>query len=381
MIPTALLLLTALDASAAKPELKMVMADPRLPNKPTTHILDDRVSTGQIENFRELYVNPAQVGKSLQPVGKLGPVGRMQSPRGKRASIPIVNETSSYAEVSVNGVKIGVIDALQNGAIHDVPPGVYEVTFGLQNGYEETRSIATLHLDAPIIPGGKDVQAALESGYVPSWHETPNRGYVILEAPKPKVKPKPRVRLVGKRIEINERVMFAVGSAEIDAVSHGLLDDIAKVLTENPEIELIQIQGHTDSRGNADMNRKLSTDRALAVRSYLVEKGISGGRMQAVGFGPDRPLLEGATDEAFAKNRRVEIHILQQRPKLVVETDPTGTDESPGSDKGTDESPGADKGTDQSPGAKSGTDQSPGAKSGTDQSPGAPKGTDESPGK
>ena len=85
MILPTLFVLASLDASAASPELKMVMADPRLPNKPTTHILDDRVSTGIVENFRELYVNPAQVGKSLQPVGKLGPVGRMLSPSGEHA--------------------------------------------------------------------------------------------------------------------------------------------------------------------------------------------------------------------------------------------------------------------------------------------------------
>ena len=87
MILQTLLVLASIEAVAATPELKMVMADPRLPNKPTTHILDDRVSTGLV-GFPELYVNPAQVGKSLEPVGKLGPVGRMLSPANKRASIP-----------------------------------------------------------------------------------------------------------------------------------------------------------------------------------------------------------------------------------------------------------------------------------------------------
>jgi len=314
-----LLMLTALDATAAKPELKMVMADPRLPNKPTTHILDDRISTGRIENFRELYVNPAQIGESLKPKGKLGPVARMSNPKGKSASIPVVNETSSFAEVSINGVKIGVIDALQNGAIHDVPAGLYEVTFGLQNGYEETRTVATLHLDEAIIPGGKEVQAALESGYVPTWAATPERGYVILEAPIQKIIPKPRVRLVGSRIEISEKVMFALNSADIDASSFGLLDDVATVLARNPTVEKVEVQGHTDSLGIAASNRQLSNKRASAVKDYLVSKGVDASRLDAKGFGPSEPLVEGDTPEAHATNRRVEFHVTQQRPRIEID--------------------------------------------------------------
>lgn len=312
-------MLTALDATAAKPELKMVMADPRLPNKPTTHILDDRVSTGRIENFRELYVNPAQIGESLKPKGKLGPVARMSNPKGKSASIPIVNETSSYAEISVNGVKIGVIDALQNGAIHDVPAGTYEITFGLQNGYEEVRTVATLHLDEAIIPGGKGVQAALESGYVPTWAATPERGYVILEAPVQKMVRKPRVRLVGSRIEISEKVMFGLNSADIDASSFGLLDDVAGVLSRNPTIVKVEVQGHTDSQGNGAANRQLSTSRAAAVKDYLVAKGVEAKRLESKGFGPSQPLAEGDTPEAHAINRRVEFHIIQQRPRIEID--------------------------------------------------------------
>jgi len=336
VILPALLAVAALDASAAQPELKMVMADPRLPNKPTTHILDDRVSTGRIENFRELYVNPAQIGESLKPVGKLGPVGQMLSPSGQRASIPVVNETSSYAEVSINGIKIGVIDALQNGAIHDVPHGMYEITFGLQNGYEETRTIHTLHLDGPIIPGGKDVQAALESGYVPSWHATPNQGYVVLEPPAPKAPPKKRVRIVGERIQIDEKVMFALGSADIDGQSHSLLNEIATTLTDHPEIELIEIQGHTDSQGKAGFNQRLSTERAAAVRAYLVEQGITEDRMKSIGFGSKRPLVEGETEEAYEANRRVEIHILKQVPKVIFEGPEDEAPEAGGSDESPD---------------------------------------------
>lgn len=352
MLNPTLVLLTVLDASAAKPELKMVMADPRLPNRPTTHILDDRVSTGRIENFRELYVNPAQVGESLDPVGRLGPVARMNNPRGKSSSIPIVNETSSYAEVSVNGVKVGVIDALTNGAIHDVEPGLYEVTFGLQNGYEETRTVATLHLDEALIPGGKGVQEALESGYVPTWAAAPERGYVIIEPPKPKPKLVPRVRLLGNRIEISEKVMFALGSADIDPSSFPLLDDIFKVLTDNETVEQVEIQGHTDAQGSADANRALSQARAEAVVAYLVGKGIDAARLTPKGFGPDKPLVEGDTPEAYAANRRVELHVTKQAPPkmetIMVEEGAEPVDASPqgptdASPKGpTDASPGTD---------------------------------------
>jgi outer membrane protein OmpA-like peptidoglycan-associated protein len=131
----------------------------------------------------------------------------------------------------------------------------------------------------------------------------------------------PRVVLTASSIKIGEKVQFATGSAEILAVSHGLLDEIAQVMNDNPQIELLQIEGHTDSTGTAAGNRKLSQQRAESVVKYLAGKGVAARRMQAKGFGPDKPIADNASDDGKEKNRRVEFNILKQGPKKTVVKD------------------------------------------------------------
>lgn len=130
--------------------------------------------------------------------------------------------------------------------------------------------------------------------------------------------PPARVVLTASSITIGDKVQFATGSAEILAVSFGLLDEVAKVLADNTQIELVQIEGHTDSTGTAAGNRKLSQQRAESVVKYLATKGVLSMRMKAKGFGPDKPIADNTTDEGKEKNRRVEFNILKQGPKKTV---------------------------------------------------------------
>ena len=131
----------------------------------------------------------------------------------------------------------------------------------------------------------------------------------------------PRVVLTASSITIGEKVQFATGSSEILPVSFGLLDEVAKVLVDNPQVELLQVEGHTDSTGTAAINRKLSQQRAESVMRYLAAKSVVTGRMKAQGFGPDRPIADNSTDDGKEKNRRVEFVILKQGPKKTVVRD------------------------------------------------------------
>jgi OOP family OmpA-OmpF porin len=131
----------------------------------------------------------------------------------------------------------------------------------------------------------------------------------------------PRVVLTASSVAIGEKVQFATGSAEILPVSHGLLDEVARLLTDNPQIELLQVEGHTDSTGTAALNRRLSQQRAESVMKYLASKGVAAGRMQAKGFGPDKPIADNASDDGREKNRRVEFNILKQGPRKTVVRD------------------------------------------------------------
>ncbi|MGE0869798.1 MAG: OmpA family protein [Kofleriaceae bacterium] len=127
-----------------------------------------------------------------------------------------------------------------------------------------------------------------------------------------------RVVLTDSKIEIHEKVQFATGKYDILPVSFGLLDEVASVMVDNPQIELIQIEGHTDSTGSAAINRKLSNDRARSVLKYLADKKVESRRMVAKGFGPDNPIASNDDEAGREQNRRVEFNIIKQGPKKTV---------------------------------------------------------------
>ena len=101
------------------------------------------------------------------------------------------------------------------------------------------------------------------------------------------------------------KVGFAAGKATIDPKSTPLLDQIVAVLKANPELKL-SVEAHTDNAGDAEKNRKLSQDRAEAVKAYLVKKGVDKARLQAKGWGGDKPAQPNDTDAGKEANRRVE---------------------------------------------------------------------------
>ncbi|MEM1407412.1 MAG: OmpA family protein, partial [Bacteroidota bacterium] len=106
-----------------------------------------------------------------------------------------------------------------------------------------------------------------------------------------------------------DRLIFALGKDEITEVSHDELDELALMLEENSEM-VIQLEGHTDFRGNAKQNMRLSERRVLAVRDYLVKKGIKKNRIRTKAFGGTKPLSRSNDEESRSKNRRVEVRIL-----------------------------------------------------------------------
>ncbi len=135
-------------------------------------------------------------------------------------------------------------------------------------------------------------------------------------ASKPPVVPKIvkptllKAKIVGKKIEISEKVMFDYNKASIKVESHDLLGDVAKVIKEHKNIDKIRIEGHTDADGDAKYNKKLSQKRADAVKSFLVKAGIDGSKLKAVGYGEDKPVASNETEEGKEKNRRVEFNII-----------------------------------------------------------------------
>lgn len=93
--------------------------------------------------------------------------------------------------------------------------------------------------------------------------------------------------------------------------SFGILDAVASVLLSRKLIELVQVEGHTDSDGPDDYNLDLSQRRAEAVARYLVGKGVDAARLVPKGYGETRPIASNGTPTGRAKNRRVQFIILK----------------------------------------------------------------------
>lgn len=121
-----------------------------------------------------------------------------------------------------------------------------------------------------------------------------------------------RVVLERTRINILDKVFFEVNQAVIQQVSYGLLEEVARVIVDHPNLQLIRVEGHTDSDGSHAYNERLSQRRAQAVVDFLVERGVARERLDPVGFGETRPLDTNRTPEGKQNNRRVEFVILEQ---------------------------------------------------------------------
>ncbi len=134
--------------------------------------------------------------------------------------------------------------------------------------------------------------------------------------PDPKKNGCPRsVRVTDKEIFILEQVQFDTAKATIKKVSDRLLDEVAGVLKEHPEIKKIEVQGHTDNRGVRLQNKLLSQQRADAVMKAMIKRGIAPSRLTAKGYGQDVPVADNTTDEGRQKNRRVQFTILEKKAK------------------------------------------------------------------
>jgi outer membrane protein OmpA-like peptidoglycan-associated protein len=102
-------------------------------------------------------------------------------------------------------------------------------------------------------------------------------------------------------------INFESGSAKITDDSFESLMQVVATLASFPDTKF-EIQGHTDSQGNANTNKKLSQDRADAVKEFLVSNGIDASRLETKGMGQTKPIASNNTADGRAKNRRIEFY-------------------------------------------------------------------------
>lgn len=133
---------------------------------------------------------------------------------------------------------------------------------------------------------------------------------------------RPDVRIVGDRFVFQSELFFNAGSSALKSEATPELDRIASALSDlekqiPPDIPwVMRVDGHTDVRPIATLqfptNWALSAARAIAVVQYLVSRGVPPQRLVAAGFGEFQPLDAGTTDEAFARNRRIELKLTER---------------------------------------------------------------------
>ncbi|AGH42785.1 OmpA family protein [Paraglaciecola psychrophila] len=111
------------------------------------------------------------------------------------------------------------------------------------------------------------------------------------------------------RLSIPGNITFATGSDAIVTGFYPVLEDVAKVLNRYDKTKL-SIEGHTDSVGDVNSNRKLSMQRANSVAVYLQATSVEANRLQTLGMGESKPIADNATAQGRQANRRVELRVI-----------------------------------------------------------------------
>lgn len=122
-----------------------------------------------------------------------------------------------------------------------------------------------------------------------------------------------RVRVEKTHIVIDDKIFFEVNKTVIQVISYELLQEIAAVIVDHPEITRIRVEGHTDADGSDAYNLNLSQGRAEAVVDFLIRAGVEAERLEPVGYGESRPIDTNDHEEGKGRNRRVELLIVERQ--------------------------------------------------------------------
>ncbi len=107
---------------------------------------------------------------------------------------------------------------------------------------------------------------------------------------------------------VNQDIHFAFDSAELTPMSQMLLKEKAQWLEDNMSVN-VRVEGNCDERGTTEYNLALGEKRAMSVKNFLVDLGISSSRLTTISYGEEKPLDPGHNKAAWAKNRRVHFTI------------------------------------------------------------------------
>lgn len=170
-----------------------------------------------------------------------------------------------------------------------------------------TRKIATLMLlSGTVVLAG----CARNRDVLPpeAWSPPPASGAIDQPGTVPPPEPVGSAALAGSQQALiqaagSDTVLFAFDSYALDETARAILGAQAEWLVRNPGVR-VTIEGHTDERGTREYNLALGERRANAARNFLAAQGVSTGRLSIISYGKERPAVDGANEEAWARNRR-----------------------------------------------------------------------------
>ncbi len=103
-------------------------------------------------------------------------------------------------------------------------------------------------------------------------------------------------------VNVGDRIYFDLDSYQVSPEAYPRLDAQAQWLQRYPQVT-VRIEGNADERGTREYNLALGARRAESIRNYLIERGVSAGRIDTISFGKERPIAQGSSEEAWARNR------------------------------------------------------------------------------
>jgi outer membrane protein OmpA-like peptidoglycan-associated protein len=207
----------------------------------------------------------------------------------------------------VGNIVGGLIDAASNAP---VPSASVKITDKLGRELELSADASGAFRFENVPPGAAKITVTAE-GYLPSVTELEVKPQEDLRASISLNKRPKRANVVvaARELKLRKQVHFAHDSADIDPDSDALVQEIADVLNKRADITHLEIQGHTDNTGSPIYNQRLSQQRADAVRDALIKLGIDAGRLDAKGYGQEKPLVPNVSAANRARNRRVQLMI------------------------------------------------------------------------
>lgn len=249
-------------------------------------------------------------GQPTQPGMAPAPMGPTAAPATGQPNITSVS-CELEALPKVGNIIGGLVDGETNQA---VATASVKITDKLNRELELSADASGTFRFENVPPGPAKITVTA-NGYFTSVTELEVKPQEDLKATislnkRPKA---PNVTVAANEVKLKKQIHFAHDAATIEPDSASLVEEIADVLKTRAEISKLEIQGHTDNTGSPVYNQRLSQQRADAVRDALVKLGVDSSRLDAKGYGQDKPLVPNVSPANRARNRRVQLMITQKK--------------------------------------------------------------------